>query len=112
WTRGGGPETTDAPTWCYVVLRVSRRGPSRMPRVHTFGRQPAYDVLRRERYTIANAARTMNVLESHLRMVVKGRVSPSPEVRERLPKLLNVGLSELFTLDALASRYDSSKNAW
>jgi hypothetical protein len=83
-----------------------------VPRVNTFGRQPAYEALRHERYTIANAARTIDVLESHLRMVVSGRVSPSPEVRERLPKLLKVRLSDLFTPEALASRYDSSKNAW
>lgn len=83
-----------------------------MPRINTFGPQPARDALRRERYTIAHAARLIDVPENHLRFVLSGKTAPSPEVRERLPKLLNLKLSQLFTSEALASKYDASKNVW
>lgn len=83
-----------------------------MPRIHTFGKQPALRLMRERQVTIAGAARAIEVYENHLRQAVHGRVAPSPTVRRELPKLLGLPLGDLFTPAALEARYDASKNAW
>ncbi|MBM0258956.1 hypothetical protein [Micromonospora sp. 4G55] len=77
-----------------------------------FGRQPAADALRRERWSIPLAARQIDVPENHLRTAVGGYNRPMPEVRERLPKLLGLPLEELFTPEVLARPYCPGRNVW
>ncbi|MBQ1018589.1 hypothetical protein KBX71_12050 [Micromonospora sp. D93] len=69
--------------------------------------------MERERWSIALAARTIDVVEEHLRNVLRGITRPMPEVRDRLPKLLGLPLDELFTADVLAKPYDPTPRcAW
>jgi hypothetical protein len=76
-----------------------------------FGTQPAVAALRAERWSIALAARTIGVPETHLRNAVLGRTYPNAIVREKLPALLGIGLEDLFIPDMLAKAYSASQ-AW
>ncbi len=64
-------------------------------------KQPAYFVLHKQGRTIAGVARVIDVSYLQLRNSVYGRTRPNQAVRDRLPALLGVALSELFTPDAL-----------
>lgn len=77
-----------------------------------FGVQPAREKLREERWSLAKAAETLNIPPLHLRGAVMGRVVPSPALRDRLPALLGVPLSELFSSDALIATYQPEQNAY
>lgn len=70
-----------------------------------FGRQPAHSILIRERWTVPRAAKMLDVPPQHLMKALHGRIRPSVEVRTRLPLLVGVPLSELFTEDALAGTH-------
>ncbi len=70
-----------------------------------FGRQSAYQVLSRERWSVAHAAREINIHYPHLLRALMGVVRPCEEVRERLPRLLGVPLESLFTEEILAEPY-------
>jgi hypothetical protein len=58
--------------------------------------QPAREELRRQRWTIARAAKEMAVPVSHLHCAVHGTARPSERLREQLPKLLGLPLERLF----------------
>jgi hypothetical protein len=58
--------------------------------------------MERERWTVAAAARKIDVSYSHLSWAMIGRVRPNDRVRRRLPLLLNCSLLDVFTEEALA----------
>jgi transcriptional regulator with XRE-family HTH domain len=66
-----------------------------------YGVQPAKAILFKKKMTAARASREIQVDQKHLTNALTGRVRPRPEVRERLPLLLNVPLEQLFTEQAL-----------
>lgn len=80
--------------------------------VSKFGRQPAADALRRERYTVTLAAQVMGVPENNLRCAVTGYNRPKPEVLDGLVKLLGLPAEKLFTAEVLAKPYAPYRNAW
>ena len=61
-----------------------------------FGKQPGHDVLLGQGRTITGTARAIGVNPAHLHQTLSGRIRPNVRVRERLPALLGVPLSELF----------------
>ena len=67
--------------------------------------QPAREALRDERWSVSRAAAEIGVDPSHLRCCLMATAAPSPEVRERLPKLLGRPLEDLFDADLLAREY-------
>ena len=67
-----------------------------------FGEQPGRLILRRERWTIARAAREIDESYAHLLRSLRGVVRPSEQVRRRLPALVGRPVSDLFTPEALA----------
>ena len=68
-----------------------------------FGIQPGHDVIVRQGRATAAVARCIEVVPIHLQRALTGVISPSWEVRERLPEFLGVPIEELFTKEALAS---------
>ena len=74
-----------------------------------YGRQPVYAAIYRRGFNIRSAADKIGVKYAHLHGVAIGNVVPSDEVRERLPKLLDAELSDLFTADALAARHNGTR---
>lgn len=69
------------------------------------GAQPAYYIVKEQRRSIGVIAQAIDVPYMHLRNVLYGSVVPSPEVRNRLPKLLGVDITKLFRADTLAREY-------
>ncbi|WP_169798565.1 helix-turn-helix transcriptional regulator [Piscicoccus intestinalis] len=63
--------------------------------------QPARDILKQKRWTVAAAAREIGVSQTHLGNTVTGRNRPNDIVREKLPELLGVPLEELFYPDMI-----------
>ena len=72
--------------------------------------QPAREHLRRERWSIRAAAEKIEVSPGHLAYVMRGWAAPSQEVRDRLPALLGVPLSDLFEPWLLERRYNGPRN--
>lgn len=68
-----------------------------------FGPQPAREVLRQGKHSIALVAGIMGVPESHLLPALYGRIRPNITVREKLPKIVGRPLEELFTAEALSA---------
>ncbi|WP_328651330.1 hypothetical protein OG598_25020 [Micromonospora sp. NBC_00330] len=77
-----------------------------------WGRQPALNLLRQERWTIPLAAEEIGVSEWHLKNVVYGRTRPMEQVKIGLSRLAGRPVTELFTEEVLARPYDPSKNPW
>lgn len=77
-----------------------------------WGKQPAYYILHLRDFTIRGAARAIDVPAVHLYQTLYGRIRPCPEVRERLPELLNLPLEDLFNADLLVKAYDGSKDPY
>ncbi len=69
------------------------------------GAQPGYYLIKEQRRSIGVVAQAIDVPYLHLRNALYGHVTPSPAVRDRLPKLLGVRLNQLFTADKLAREY-------
>ena len=67
--------------------------------------QPAYYVVKEQRRSIGVIAQAIDVPYLHLRNALYGASVPSPEVRNRLPKLLGVDITKLFDADTLARQY-------
>jgi hypothetical protein len=66
-----------------------------------YGIQPGRLVLRRERWTIAGAAREIGVTPAHLKQSLYGVIRPSEQVRRMLPTLLERPIEQLFTPEAI-----------
>ena len=66
-----------------------------------FGNQPALVLLRRDRWSVAAAARELRVPYRDLYRAVRGVSSPRAEIRNGLGALLERPEGELFTDDAL-----------
>ena len=77
----------------------------------SFGVQPALAALRRERYSIPLAARTIGVPEGHLRHVLHGHTRPMEDVKTGLAELLDLPVEDLFVPGMLAKPYQASQ-AW
>jgi transcriptional regulator with XRE-family HTH domain len=75
------------------------------PAATRFGIQPARGIIFTQGLSQTRVAREIGVGHAHLHKAVLGVVRPCPEVRERLPKLLNCKLEDLFTPEALARDY-------
>lgn len=73
------------------------------------GVQPARAALQAQRYTTRQAADAMGVDHGLLARAVAGKVRPSDEIRERLPKLLSVPLEDLFDEVMLARPYEAHR---
>lgn len=83
----------------HVVDRV-------LARETRFGAQPLYLLLRdRGRGSITELARELRVPERHLFNVLYGWTRPNDILRRRLPDLLGLPLTELFTAEALAEPF-------
>jgi hypothetical protein len=72
--------------------------------------QPARDHMYEQRWTVSRAAVEIGVPYTHLRCVLMGTASPSPEVRQRLPELLGIPLVDLFDEDLLARPFRGPNN--
>lgn len=74
-----------------------------------FGNQPALGFLKTRGITYQEAAEYCGVSKLHLQHVCYGRLSPAPQIIERLPKLLGMPIQCLLNEDVLASEYDARK---
>jgi hypothetical protein len=74
-----------------------------------FGRQPALDVLRRERWSVAAISRELDLPLLHLKAALYGYVRPAAEVRNALATKFDVDVTALFTAAALAAEYRPQK---
>jgi hypothetical protein len=76
------------------------------------GPQPARQHLYDQRWPVARAARELGVSHTHLVNCLLGRCSPSPEVRDKLPAMLGLPLSELFTEESIAREYAGPRGSY
>jgi hypothetical protein len=71
-----------------------------------FGRPPVRDIMYAERWNCATlAAALTGVTRAHLSNATTGRVPPSRQLREQLPKIFARPLEDLFSADQLAAEY-------
>lgn len=68
-----------------------------------FGRQPAFAVIYQRGHNLKSVAEAIDVTYGSLRAAVHGRVGPSDEIREHLPRHLKCKLADLFTVESLAA---------
>ena len=73
--------------------------------------QPVLRHLKEQRWTLNRAAAEMDIPKYHFISACYGRVSPSPDLRARLPKLLNVPVEMLFSAQMLARPYARNARA-
>ena len=73
-----------------------------------FGDQPLSEEMRRQRWHYSQLAREINVTQKQLYAAARGIVVPSPVLRDKLPAILGVPLSQLFTAEALDYRYQDN----
>ena len=73
-----------------------------------FGDQPLSGEMRRQRWHYSLLAREIGVTRQQLYAAARGIVVPSPPLRDRLPPILGVPLSQLFTTEALDYRYQDN----
>ena len=64
--------------------------------------------MRRQRWHYSQLAREINVTRQQLYTAARGIVVPSPILRDKLPPILGVPLSQLFTAEALNYRYQDN----
>jgi hypothetical protein len=64
--------------------------------------QPGMEVLRNQARTVSGAARVIGVPDHELRNALNGRYRPSRAIRERLPLMVGVPITALFSADMLA----------
>jgi transcriptional regulator with XRE-family HTH domain len=79
--------------------------------VKSFGKQPAHAILRAQGRTITGTARAIGVNPSHMHYALRGKVRPSVRIREKLPALLGIPLSELFDEEPLSLPFDGRMSA-
>jgi hypothetical protein len=71
-----------------------------------FGNQPLIAVMRQQRWTYPLLATQLSsATQRQLYTTARGVVAPSPLLREELPKVLGVPLTDLFTIEALSAHY-------
>jgi transcriptional regulator with XRE-family HTH domain len=73
-----------------------------------FGDQPLSEQMRRQRCHYSQLAREIGVTRQQLYTAARGLVVPSPLLRDKLPAILGVPLSQLFTAEALDYRYQDN----
>ena len=73
-----------------------------------FGDQPLVEEMRRQRWHYSLLAQLINVTRQQIYAAARGIVVPSPAIRDRLPPILGVPLSQLFTAEALDYRYQDN----
>jgi ribosome-binding protein aMBF1 (putative translation factor) len=73
-----------------------------------FGDQPLSEEMRRQRWHYSGLAREISVTQKQLYAAARGIVVPSPVLRDKLPAILGVPLSQLFTAEALDYRYQDN----
>jgi hypothetical protein len=83
-----------------------------VPAYRPFGVQPARQVLYSQRWSLPRAAAQIDVPPTHFFNCIHGKCPPSPDVRDRLPALLGLPLSELFTAEVLAKPYGGPRGAY
>lgn len=71
--------------------------------------QPARDIIAKSEWSISSLARELGVKRTHLDGTLHGDTTPSPVVREQLPKLLGVPLEQLYTRALLARRWTGTR---
>lgn len=67
--------------------------------------QGAYYVMQAQARSVTKTARALGVDPTHLRDALYGRVRPSHELRERLPRFLSVDVHELWDDDHLVEPF-------
>jgi transcriptional regulator with XRE-family HTH domain len=77
-----------------------------------FGDQPLSEEMRRQRWHYSHLAREINVTQKQLYAAARGIVVPSPVLRDMLPPILGVPLSQLFTAEALDYRYQDNHHCF
>ena len=85
------------------------------PKEGALGIQPVRAVMKSQRWQVKPLAEEIGVSYMHLYNVVRGVTAPSPQVREALPRILDLPLEELFTGAALATRYNrqyTNRGSW
>jgi hypothetical protein len=60
------------------------------------------EVLRNQARTVSGVARVIDVPDHELRNALNGRYRPSRAIRERLPLMVGVPITALFSADMLA----------
>ena len=73
-----------------------------------FGDQPLIEEMLRQRWHYSLLAREIGVTRQQLYTAARGIVVPSPMLRDKLPAILGVPLSQLFTAEALDYRYQDN----
>lgn len=73
-----------------------------------FGDQPLIEEMRRQRWHYSLLAQEISVTRQQLYTAARGIVVPSPLLRDKLPAILGVPLSQLFTAEALDYRYQDN----
>jgi hypothetical protein len=91
---------------------VERPRETFVPAQSPFGVQPARQALYNARWTVARAAGEIDVNGTHLFNCLYGKCPPSPDVRDRLPALLGLPLSALFTAESLAKKYGGPRGSY
>lgn len=67
-----------------------------------FGPQPAYAIIKSKRITFAELVRKIGCSPSQFYRALDGSVRPADAIREKLPLLVGVELTDLFTARAIA----------
>ena len=70
-----------------------------------FGVQPFVELLLEDERSVRWLCRKYGINYSHLTNVGRGRIAPSPELRERLVNYFKLPEEKLFTPEALAAKY-------
>lgn len=65
-------------------------------------RQPLRKYMDRDRWSVTTVAARAGVERGHLVAVIGGAASPNEELRDQLPRILNVPLADLFDAELLA----------
>jgi ribosome-binding protein aMBF1 (putative translation factor) len=73
-----------------------------------FGDQPLIEEMRRQRWHYSLLAQEISVTQKQLYAAARGIVVPSPALRDKLPPILGVPLSQLFSAEALDYRYQDN----
>ena len=77
-----------------------------------FGDQPLIEEMRRQRWHYSQLAQEINVTRKQLYAAARGIVVPSPILRDKLPPILGVPLSRLFSAEALDYRYQDNHHCF
>jgi hypothetical protein len=74
-----------------------------------FGDQPLIEEMRKQRWTYTLLSTRIDATYRQLYFAARGVVAPSPDLRDKLPAVLGVPLSRLFTPEALDADYHKNQ---